>query len=170
MGDRRKLLYKQGVLIDARTGQEIRRWDLSAELIVPPSYTVALKTRDGELVMLVEDEEGVWLEKAGNRAALTRGHVSLPSFAGHRHASVLRVLHQELLINVIDGKPVPNFLVYPKPWYRDGAMMAMAFQRTGNLPLIKDWVSSLREPFDLLCTPHTWHAAEAFLYLLESKE
>jgi hypothetical protein len=148
MGERRKLVYQQGVLRDARTGKEVRRWEVSAERIVPPAYTVALKTRDGSLVTLVEDEEAVWLEEGGKRTALTRGHVSLPSFAGHRHAAVLRVLHQELLVNVIDGKPVPNFMVYAKPWYRDGAMMAMAFQKTGNLGLIKDWVTGLREPFD----------------------
>jgi hypothetical protein len=137
MGDRRKLVYHQGTLRDARTGGEIRRWEVKQELIVPPAYIVALKTNHGELVLLVEDEEGVWLEESGNRTALTRVHVSVPSFTGHRHAPVLRVLHQELLINVIDGKPVPNFMVYTKPWYRDGAMMAMVLKQSGNLNLIK---------------------------------
>ena len=146
-GDRRKLVYQKGVLRDARTREEIRRWEVSAERIVP-RHTVALKTGDGSLVTLVEDEEAVWLEEGGKRTTLTRGHVTLPSFAGHRHAAVLRVLHQELLVNVVDNKPGPNFMVYAKPWYRDGAMMAMAFQKTGNLGLIKDWVLGLREPYD----------------------
>jgi hypothetical protein len=61
---------------------------------------------------------------------------------------VMRVLHQELLVNVTPTGPVPNFLVYPRPWYRDGAMMALAFRRTGNLDLIRDWILSLREPCD----------------------
>jgi hypothetical protein len=148
MGDRRKLVYQRGVLRDARTGREVRRWNVSEERIVPSVYTVALKAGDGSLVVLVEDEEAVWLEEGGKRTPLTRGHVTLPNFAGQRHAAVLRVLHQELLVNVIDGKPVPNFMVYPKPWYRDGAMMAMAFQKTGNLGLIKGWVLGLREPYD----------------------
>jgi hypothetical protein len=148
MGDRRKLVYRQGALRDARTGREVRRWEIRQELIVPPAYTVALKTNHGDQVLLVEDEEAVWLEESGNRTALTRGHVSLPSFTGHHHAPVLRVLHQELLINVIDGKPVPNFMVYTKPWYRDGAMMAMVLKQTGNLDLIKGWVLGLREPYD----------------------
>jgi hypothetical protein len=148
MGDRQKLVYGRGVLRDARTGREVRRWDIKRELIVPPAYTVALGTRNGARVFLVEDEEAVWLEEGGNRTALTRGHVSLPNFAGHRHAAVLRVLHQELLINVIDGQPVPNFMAYARPWYRDGAMMAMVLKRTGNLDLIKGWVLGLREPYD----------------------
>jgi hypothetical protein len=61
---------------------------------------------------------------------------------------VLRVLHQELLVNVVDGKPVPNFFVYSNPWYRDSAMMAMVFQKTGNLHVVKDWILSLLKPYD----------------------
>jgi hypothetical protein len=38
--------------------------------------------------------------------------------------------------------------VYQKPWYRDGAMMALAFRETGNLDVIRDWILGLREPFD----------------------
>jgi hypothetical protein len=43
---------------------------------------------------------------------------------------------------------VPNFLVYQKPWYRDAALMAMVLRETGNLSLIRDWILSLRDPFD----------------------
>ena len=74
--------------------------------------------------------------------------VRLPSFAGQQHANILRVLHQEILINIVDGRPVPNFLVYSRPWYRDSALMAMVLARTGNLGLIKDWILQLREPYD----------------------
>jgi hypothetical protein len=58
------------------------------------------------------------------------------------------VLHQEILVNVIDGMPVPNFFVYRKPWYRDGAMMGMCLRETGNLDLLRDWILGLREPYD----------------------
>jgi hypothetical protein len=61
---------------------------------------------------------------------------------------VLRQLHHEVLINIVDGLPVPNLFVYPKPWYRDAAMMAMCLHNTGNLGLIKPWIMSLRIPFD----------------------
>ena len=69
-------------------------------------------------------------------------------FLHHPRAAVLKVLHQEILLNIVDGKPLPNFFVYSRPWYRDGAMMAMVLKRTGNLHLIKDWIVGLREPFD----------------------
>ncbi|MDG3007687.1 hypothetical protein [Paludisphaera mucosa] len=148
MGDRRKLVYKGGVLRDARTGEEVRRWDVQDERIAPSAYAVALKTMGGGRVFLVEDEEAVWLEEDGRKTALARGRVVLPTFAGRRRAAVLRVLRQELLINVVEGRPTPNFMVYPKPWYRDGAMMAMAFEKTGDLDLIRGWILGLREPYD----------------------
>ena len=149
MGNRRKLIYQDGALRDARTGETLRRWDVAEDLIVPPSYTVGLRTRDGRDVRIVEDEAGVWLVENGHRTALrTESRLSLPTFEGHPHAPVLRVLHQELLINVVDGRPVPNLFVYPRPWYRDGAMMAMAFRKTGNVGLLRDWILGLREPFD----------------------
>lgn len=148
MGGRDKLVYRNGQLRTAVTDRVVNSWDVADALIVPPAYTVALKTRTGSYVFLFEDEAGVWMESEGHKVPLSRGPVRLPDFTGKRHRLVLRVLHQEMLVNVLDGRPVPNFFVYPKPWYRDAAMMAMAFEKTGNLPLIKDWILSLREPFD----------------------
>ena len=150
MGKRTKLVYKAGVLSEALTGKVLGRWAIENETIVPPSYSVYLAATGGGRVRIVEDEQAVWIEENGTRKAIegTRSAVHLPTFSGTRFPYVLRVLHQEMLINVIDGKPVPNIFVYRKPWYRDGAMMAMCFKATGNLELIKDWVLGLREPYD----------------------
>jgi len=119
-------------------------------VILPSDYSVVITTTNGQEVRIVEDEDGVWIEEEGRRQALpgTQAPVRLPVFVGHRYASILRVLHHEILINVIDGLPVPNFYVYKKPWYRDGAMMAMCLRETGNLAVIRDWILGLREPYD----------------------
>lgn len=148
MGDRSKFVYCGGRLTHALTGDTVEAWEVTEEQIVPSAYTVALKTKAGSFVFITEDEEGVWVEEGGKKNPLSTGRVSLPDFADHRQGLVLRVLHQELLVNVVDGRPVPNLFVYPKPWYRDGAMMAMVFEKTNNLHLIKKWVANLREPFD----------------------
>jgi hypothetical protein len=150
MGQRAKSIYREGRLPDARSGEVIRAWNVERDVIVPPDYCVAMETVDGRGSRIVEDEEAVWIEEDGRRVAVqgTRAAVKPPTFAGHRYAQVLRVLHQELLINVTPAGPVPNFFVYSKPWYRDGAMMAMAFRETGNLGLIRDWILGLHEPFD----------------------
>jgi len=148
MGSRAKYIYANGQLRNALTNKVIRSWDVEEDLIVPPSYTVAIRTKDGKTVFISEDESAVWIEVGGKREAISVGQVKLPDFKDRKHELVLRVLHQELLLNVIDGKPVPNFFVYSKPWYRDGAMMAMAFEETENLHVIKDWILSLHEPYD----------------------
>jgi hypothetical protein len=150
MGARTKLLYKGGSLLDAVTGKTIRQWSVRSEIIVPSDYSVFIATTNGQRIGLIEDEQGVWLEENGRKEAIagTAFPVRLPKFQDRRYPQILRVLHQELLINVIQGKPVPNFFVYPKPWYRDGAMMAMCFNQTGNLDLIKHWVLGLNEPYD----------------------
>lgn len=150
MGARTKLLYRDGILFDAKSGRELQRWKVQKEIIVPPDYAVALETEDGAAITLREDSEAVWVEQGGQRTVLegTKSPVKLPDFAGKKFPRVLRVLHQELLVNIVEAGPVPNFFVYEKPWYRDGAMVALALKETGNLDLLKPWIIGLREPFD----------------------
>ena len=147
MGHRRKLLYRAGALRDARTGETIGAWDAGAECFEPAEYRVRLDTPGGT-VRISEDEHGVWLEESGKRCCLTSFPVLLPRFDGHAHAGVLRALHQEILVNVTEAGPLPNFFVYDRPWFRDAALMLMCLARTGNLPLVQDWVRGLRDPFD----------------------
>ena len=148
MGNRRKFLYRDGTLFDARTSQVFRQWQVAEEKILPSKYTVRLKTSDGKTIVITEDEQAVWLEEGRERDPLTKGPIHLPKFEGHPYAGLLRILLQEILINIVDTKPVPNFFVYPEPWYRDGAIVAMCLQRTDNLHLIKPWIVQLNDPFD----------------------
>lgn len=150
MAGRTKLLYKSGALIDAVNGRTLHQWPVRSEVIVPPDYCVFIATTNAQRIGVVEDEQAVWIEENGRRTPVsgTQTPVRLPTFAGRRYPQILRVLHQELLVNVIQGRPVPNHFVYPKPWYRDGAMMAMCLRETGNLDLIRDWVLGLDQPYD----------------------
>lgn len=156
MGSRLKLIYRNGRLLNALTGNIEEQWNVKQEIIVPSEYTVHLDLADqsGSLsrsVQIREDETGVWILQAGKRPRLipgTRSRLTLPRFADKPYGPVLRVLHQEVLINVINGRPVPNFMVYAKPWYRDAALMAMVLRETGNVNLIRDWIMALRDPFD----------------------
>jgi len=151
MGDRRrKLLYLEGGrLVDALTFEPVRIWEAESEDIQPAEYRVQVRTQAGTEVTVVEDEEGVWVEEDGWREPLTRGrHVNLPRFDGHPYAPWLRVLHAEILVNLMPVGPVPNLWVYPRPWYRDAAMMLMCLQATGNLALVEPWVMGLHKVWD----------------------
>ena len=156
MGDRLKLIYRDGRLINALTGNIEEQWNVKEAVIVPSEYLVALELADSlpgqpRTLQIREDEHGVWILQSGKRPKLipgTRHPVVLPRFADNPYGPVLRVLHQEVLINIINGRPMPNFLVYAKPWYRDAALMAMVLRETGNLALIRDWIMAIRDPFD----------------------
>jgi hypothetical protein len=150
MGLRAKLLYKAGALTRVPSGEVIRRWTVREHFILPADYSVVVRPSEGGEVRIIEDEQGVWIAEGSGRTRIagTETPVRLPDFAAFKYPAVMRVLHQELLVNVTTQGPVPNYLVYAKPWYRDGAMMAIAFQRTGNLDCIRHWVLNLREVFD----------------------
>jgi len=150
MGHRKKLLFRDGRLVEVPGGRVVREWYGVRATLLPSESEVVLRGNGG-VERIVEDHEAVWILGAnGSRHAVegTRSPVVLPDFAGHRYARILRVLHQELLVNIMPEGPVPNFFVYSKPWYRDAAMMALAFRETGNVDLLKDWVAGLREPYD----------------------
>ena len=64
----------------------------------------------GKDVFLFEDTAGVWVEANGVRTSLSRSSLKLPSFAGNKYATALKVLH------------------------RDGAMMGMVLKESPNSP------------------------------------
>jgi len=147
MGPRPKFLYRKGELIEWPSGRVAHQWTVQRETIVPPSYAVWLKTPDST-VHIFENEKGIFLEEGGTRTTLADAPVRVPNFSDQNFPYVLNVLYQEILVNIVAGKPLPNFLVYAKPWYRDAAMTAMVLRRTGNVALIRDWILSLNDPFD----------------------
>lgn len=156
MGNRRKLLYRGGALYDALTGEMLRSWKATHEQIVPHEFTVRWQTRDGKPYSIREDETGVCLMVEGTRTYLTGNPLRLPDFRGgeagmfgNSHAQILRVLLHEVLINVVDGKPLANLFSRAAPTYRDAAIICEALRRTGNLDLAKDWILGLTEPLDL---------------------
>ncbi|HUU26729.1 MAG TPA: hypothetical protein VM123_02865 [archaeon] len=148
MGPRIKMVYQHGVLKEAFSGKAIRKWDVVSDEIIPSEYTVLLETSDGRTVVISENETGIRIKEGDSRVTVSKGRVSLPDFQGKRYAPVLRVLHQEMLVNIFNGCPLPNYFVYKKAWYRDGAMVCMCLEKTGNLHLVKDWILGLSEPYD----------------------
>ncbi len=148
MGNRRKFIYKQGKLIDLLTKEIQYKWDVIEERIAAEDYQVTLYCRENQVVTIFEDEQGLWLDGGANKECLAASTIRLPDFKEYSRSALLRILHHELLVNVVEGEPVPNLFVYNKPWYRDAAMMAMCFKTTNNLHLIKDWILALNQPYD----------------------
>jgi hypothetical protein len=78
MGDRRKLLYMDGVLCDALTHEVIRKWNTASEDIRASEYMVTLKTKQGIKVTIKENKKGVWLNEGKKRICLTQSNLTLP--------------------------------------------------------------------------------------------
>ena len=150
MGNRTKIIYKDGKLINAITGNTIKEWRLKSESIVPNDYLVIIETTKNEIIQIVETEKGVFIKEGAKETLIdgTSTPIKLPTFEGCKYSEVLKVLNNEILFNIVDSKPLPNLFVYKTPWRRDGAMMAMCLNKTGNIGLIKNWVISLTDPYD----------------------
>jgi|GEM_PF-2048623 len=160
MGNRMKLIYRNGRLLNARTGHIEWQWEVEREIIVPSEYAVQLDLHaepgaPPRSVQIREDETGVWLLQTGKRPQLLRGtrhRLTLPRYANNPNGPVLRVLLQEVLMNVMDGKPLSNFLVYDQPILQDASRMLTVLQMTGNDALMdgKIYVAPERTEQDVI--------------------
>lgn len=148
MGNRRKLLYKGGTLYDALTGEILRSWSPIQEQILPQEFKVKWQTREGRQYSLEEDANAVTLKVEGTHTILTAGPINLPDFSAAGHGAAMRVMLHEVLINVVEGKPLTNLLMQTSPTYRDAAVICEALRITGNLSLVKDWILALPGPYD----------------------
>lgn len=148
MGSRPKLLYQRGVLSWLFGREVLQSWEVRTEKLWPAEYRVELDLAGGGKVTIWEDSRGIWLRENDRLEKLGSGPLNLPRFENYSHPELLRRLLQEILINIVEGEPLPNLLVYSRPWYRDAAMIAICLEKTGNLALITPWISGLREPYD----------------------
>jgi hypothetical protein len=147
-GDRPKFVCTDRGLFSWPGNKTVIEFTPEQQTVTPSSYQVTIETKTGSRIVVCEDEQGIWLTLNGQRTGLAESAVTLPTFENHPRKDLLRILHHEILVNIVDGKPVPNLFVYDRPWYRDAAMVAMVLEKTGNTNLVRDWILSLRDPFD----------------------
>ena len=146
MGNRQKLIYQnkqlKGYLNDSVYADFTNVF--VSDSIMPEEYKVLIKTKNGE-VEIKENEFGVFLNDSLLNG--TSAYVHLPDFKEYVYDKVLKVLHQELLFNIFDTMVMPNH-AYNCCFYRDGAYAAMVLKETGNISLIKNWVTSINSVYD----------------------
>lgn len=155
MGHRDKYVYKAGGdLIRVSNGEVVRHFDTQNEKFLFDRYMVVIWTNDEKIFNIVETEDGLYIKditggKENSIECLTSSDkINLPDFEDCLYSAQLRILHQEILTSFIGNEPVPNIYVYNKAWYRDGAMMALALEKTGNIDLLKPWALSVTDLYD----------------------
>lgn len=152
MGLREKYLF-----IKSEIGYKLYRYsdkmiilsNLTCEAIDAENYTVTGRKADGNKYKIYEDETGIYLDDNGQVSVLdNRIKINIPDFSNYKYSRELKILFNEVMINITTKGPTPNFIAYPEPWYRDGAIMGMVLKETGNISQIKDWVSGLESIYD----------------------
>ena len=155
-GPREKYIYKEGgELIKFSTGKTVYKFDVKQEKFLFDSYRVIVYTTDEKTYDIYENEYGIYVRNVTNGeldpeevCLACSEKINLPDFEEYKYSAQLRILHGEILISFLGKNPVPNIYVYKKPWYRDGAMMALCLEQTENLHLIKDWALGVTELYD----------------------
>ena len=152
MGSRDKLIYKEGgTLTKFDTSEALYSFDVMEEKFLFDRYKVEISTKDGKIYHLYENSYGVYLENVTDKCVeclTSSDYVNLPDFEDCKYPKQLRILHHEILVSFLGDNPVPNIYVYKKPWYRDGAMMALCLEKTKNLHLMRNWALSVTELYD----------------------
>ena len=182
MGDRKKMIYKKGKLIDLKTKQVIRSFDFTHEMIIPNMYTVLLLDQAGRITRIYEDETGVHVEKGrmakiwedwnnynqweddrlNNREtklvenittetiSTSKNKINLPNFEESKVGRILKVLHQEILVNINQGKPRTTLMAKTNEsgLYREGMMAAMVLEETKNTWLFENWMKQIGSIYD----------------------
>jgi len=145
MGHREKTVYADGKLKTVFGNSVLYSWDVIKEEFLFDEYKVILTLKDGSTVEIYENCEGVYV----NDTCIASSKLNLPTFEEYKYRKHLRILHHEILISFNEkNEPVPNIYVYGKPWYRDGAMMALVLEKTGNIDLLYKWAASITELYD----------------------
>ncbi len=143
MGGRKKMIFCNNCLFELASGKLLYRFKGKEAIILPNEYKVVM-----EDALLYESESGVYLEREGMKESLIEDYVNIPDFKENPYKNVLKILFHDIVINIVAGKPVPNLMVYKKPWFRDAAMMCMVLEKTHNLHLVYDWILNLDEIYD----------------------
>ncbi len=150
LGDREKLLYKDGKIITIDSGEVIKEFDEDYSLIIPNEMTILIKEKNGNYSKIYENNDGVYIE-SNNEKNLIEGtdkYIKLYNFENEPYQNIKKVLYSEILFNIKHNKIIPNIIVYENAWYRDAAIASMVLKYTHNEDLISEWVSQIDEVYD----------------------
>ena len=157
-GNRRKYLYQAGKLVDLTSGHTLLNVDIAHQNIVGHEYCVELHSKSGGKVTITEDENGITFMQKRRSESLAAHQVKLPKFENHPHHQ-----HYPYL-----SWAEAHFLNAPPPFNLSRECFPLTWESRASqaeyegMRIINPEYVTYR-----ICKPHTWHAAEMFLYLYE---
>ena len=115
------------------------------------NYIVTAKNNEGQDIKIYENNKGIYYERNNEIRTLDETTmINIPDFDGYKHRKQLKTLFNEVMINISNnGEGItPNFMTYPKTWYRDAAIGAMVLNKTNNINQIENWIKSINTIYD----------------------
>ena len=152
MGLRDKYILRKNdkyELVEYNTGNVILN-NIQIDKIDYPNYTVYAKDINGNSIVIYENEEGIYINKNGKIEILQDNiKINIPTFENYKHKYQLRMLFNEIMINITKDGPKPNFIAYESSWYRDAAIVSMVLEKTDNISQIENWILNLDKVYDM---------------------
>lgn len=122
--------------------------DLSLEKFEPENYRIYVKNEDGRY-LIYENEYGIYIEKEDEKITLSEGiHINIPDFSEYEDGDILKILFNEVMVNITKDGPKPNFIAYENAWYRDAGIIGMVLKETDNIEQIRQWIENIDKMYD----------------------
>lgn len=153
MGLREKLILTEKEngkyqLINYSNNKKIILDDLTNVKIIPEDYKVECTNINKEKIIILENEKGIYIIEKNKTTTISDRKINIPNFEKYKKSKELKILFQEVMVNVTTKGPTPNFIAYPTPWYRDAAIVTMVLEKTDNLSEIIDWINNIETMYD----------------------
>ena len=101
-------------------------------------------------MVINENENGIYMSINGKGKILDGSiKINIPSFEGYKYKKQLRILLNEIMVNITKNGPKPNFIAYENSWYRDSSIVAMVLKETENIPQIEEWIENIDKIYDM---------------------
>ncbi len=160
LGNRRKLVFRNNELSDFKTGEVLLHLDnIDRVTVLPHLYTVRILFKNDAKIEITEDENGVffWVKNKRYDIPGTQIQMDFPNFDSYEYPNLLKMLYQEILFAVIDGKVYPRLHEYhTRPevvWYRDSALIGYFLKEFNHIDLIADWIKTRTNVYDNIRYP-----------------
>lgn len=152
MGLRKKYIFtktEQGYNFIRYSDEKVLLQSVNCNNIDAENYLVTGSLQQGAPFIIFENESGIYMNIDGKETVLDDTvRINIPSFENHKYKKQLKILFNEIMVNITRNGPTPNFIAYPDPWYRDAAIMAMVLKETDNISQITNWISSIDKIYD----------------------
>lgn len=114
------------------------------------NYKLTATNYSNEDVIIYENENGIYITVGNKTTELGNSiKINIPTFEGYNNKRELRMLFNEVMVNITKDGPKPNFIVYENSWYRDAASIAMVLENTNNISQIENWILNLDSIYDM---------------------